>query len=277
MTLLLLAAALAAAPPADLANLSDVEVLKLAEESWAATSAHAAQPGDPVFLQLARCYEELRRRGIDNPALNRNLGNAYLFTGDVPRAILAYRRGLREAPADRGLQGGLAFARSQVAYPSDSTLGRPPVQNRPPWLPRLATGWYLTLALLLHTLGWVLAARWWMTRRMWPLTGAIACFITAAVFLTALVAEELRARDLQTRPVVVITDDGVLLRAGNGLRYPAAYETPLSRGVEARLLFTRGDWLQIELSGGEVGWVPREYALTDDVPDLGALPVLPLQ
>jgi uncharacterized protein YgiM (DUF1202 family) len=112
---------------------------------------------------------------------------------------------------------------------------------------------------------------------MWPLTGAIACFITAAVFLTALVAEELRARDLQTRPVVVITDDGVLLRAGNGLRYPAAYETPLSRGVEARLLFTRGDWLQIELSGGEVGWVPREYALTDDVPDLGALPVLPLQ
>jgi hypothetical protein len=277
MRLLLLAAALAVAPPAELADLSDAEVLNLAEESWKTTSAQAVQPGDPVFGQLARCYEELRRRGIDNSALNRNLGNAYLLAGDVPRAILAYRRGLREAPADRSLQEGLAFARSQVAYPADSTLGRPPVQNRPPWLPRLATGWYLTLAILLHTLGWLLAARWWMNRRMWPLTGAIACFVTAALCLTALIAEELRARDLQTRPVVVITDDGVLLRAGNGLRYPAAYETPLARGVEARLLFTRGDWLQIELSGGEVGWVLREYALTDDVPDLGAPPLGPLQ
>jgi len=55
----------------------------------------------------------------------------------------------------------------------------------------------------------------------------------------------------------------VMLRTGNGLRYPPRYETPLNRGVEARLLFTRGDWLQIEFAGGEVGWVPREYALVD--------------
>jgi hypothetical protein len=37
-----------------------------------------------------------------------------------------------------------------------------------------------------------------------------------------------------------------------------------NRGVEARLLFARGDWLQIELAGGEVGWVPRRLVLVDE-------------
>jgi len=50
---------------------------------------------------------------------------------------------------------------------------------------------------------------------------------------------------------------GFLLRTGNGLSYPPRYETPLNQGVEARLLHARGAWLQIELSGGEVGWGPR--------------------
>jgi hypothetical protein len=68
----------------------------------------------------------------------------------------------------------------------------------------------------------------------------------------------------QQHPLVVIADDGVLLRKGNGLSYPPRYETPLNRGVEARLLVSRGDWLQIELEGGEIGWVPREYARVDN-------------
>ena len=53
-------------------------------------------------------------------------------------------------------------------------------------------------------------------------------------------------------------------RKGDGLAFPPRYGAPLNRGVEARLLFERGDWLQIELSGGEVGWVPRAYALVDE-------------
>jgi len=62
---------------------------------------------------------------------------------------------------------------------------------------------------------------------------------------------------------VVITADGVPLREGNGVAYPARYDAPLNRGVEARLLFVRGDWLQIELAGGEVGWVPGASTVSD--------------
>src|SRR5262249_34338620 len=57
---------------------------------------------------------------------------------------------------------------------------------------------------------------------------------------------------------------GVRLRRGGGATSPPRYDTPLNRGVEARLLFARGDWLQVELAGGEVGWVPRRSVLIED-------------
>jgi hypothetical protein len=63
---------------------------------------------------------------------------------------------------------------------------------------------------------------------------------------------------------VVLSADRVPLRNGDGLTYPARYDgKTLNRGVEARLLLERGDWLHIELPGGESGWVPRGTVLLD--------------
>jgi hypothetical protein len=53
------------------------------------------------------------------------------------------------------------------------------------------------------------------------------------------------------------------LRRGDGVRFPPRYDTAIYRGVEGRLLFERGDWIQIELSAGEIGWVPRAAVLVD--------------
>jgi hypothetical protein len=248
--------------PAD----SDAQVLATAEMAF---QAGRARPDEPAgarasFFQAAEAYEELRRRGADNAALYSSLGNACALAGDLPRAVLSYRRGLRIAPSDRRLQEGLAFARSQVAYPPGSTLGRPPVDQRPPWLPRVPSAWYVACALVAHALGCVGLARWWITRRRRLLGLSAVAFLVALLLFAGLAAEEWRDADFANRPVVVVADDGVLLRSGNGLRYPPRSDTPLNRGVEARLLFVRGAWLQVELAGGEVGWVPREYALVDE-------------
>jgi hypothetical protein len=64
-------------------------------------------------------------------------------------------------------------------------------------------------------------------------------------------------------PLVVIAEDKTYLHKGNNTLYPRAYETPLNRGVEARLLQARDSWLQIELTGGQIGWAPRENARLD--------------
>jgi uncharacterized protein YgiM (DUF1202 family) len=100
--------------------------------------------------------------------------------------------------------------------------------------------------------------------RRGPFLGVgIAALAVAGLLAVGIAFEELYERDLTVRPLVVIAEDGVLLRKGNGEAYPRRYETPVNRGVEARLLFERDAWLQIELSGGETGWVLRKYALID--------------
>ena len=87
--------------------------------------------------------------------------------------------------------------------------------------------------------------------------------IVGALLLANITADEIRERNLDAQPLVVIARDDVLLRKGNGEGYPRRYDFPVNRGVEARVLFERGDWMQIELSGGETGWVPRGAVVID--------------
>jgi hypothetical protein len=64
------------------------------------------------------------------------------------------------------------------------------------------------------------------------------------------------------RPLVVVREDHLPLRKGNGPSYPTNPDLPvLSRGMEARRLYERGGWLQIQFAGGEVGWVEKSGVL----------------
>jgi hypothetical protein len=65
-------------------------------------------------------------------------------------------------------------------------------------------------------------------------------------------------------PVLVLTADEVL-RTGNGPSFPARIEAPLPRGAEVTELARRGGWVQVQLPGGAVGWVPesREERTTE--------------
>jgi hypothetical protein len=246
-------------------SVADAELLRQAREAFAegVRQRDDADQARRLFRRSADLFEELRRRGAANPALFRDQGNACLLADDVAGAILAYRRGLRLAPNDRALQQLLADAREQVVYAQPGTFARPPVALRPPWLPRLPVSVGLILTWTFYTLAWLGLARWWMLRRGRFLSLGLVALAVAMVLALAVGAEEMRERGATDRPLVVVADDGVLLRKGNGMAYPRRYELPVNRGVEARLLFERGDWVQIELSGGEVGWVPRAYVLID--------------
>jgi hypothetical protein len=246
-------------------NQSDVQILEQAEKAFqeGARLRADARKARPDFQKAARFYDELRQRGMSNPDLFRAQGNAYLLANDLPRAILAYRRGLRLAPADRELQAGLQYAREQVAYAESGGFGRPPLEHRPPWLPHALPQLRLSFAVFLYMLAWIALARWLMTRHGRALSAAGVAILAAAFPAASLALDDWENRREAQQPLVVIAKDGVLLRRGNGVAYPPCSQTPLNRGVEARLLFAKGDWLQIELAGGEVGWVPRASALLD--------------
>ena len=56
--------------------------------------------GEADFRDAARAWEAIRVRGVDTALLYRNLGHAYFLAGDLPRAVLCYRLGLRREPGD---------------------------------------------------------------------------------------------------------------------------------------------------------------------------------
>src|SRR5205085_5461195 len=141
-----------------------------------------------LFRRSADLFEALRQRGAANPALFRDQGNACLLADDLPGAILAYRRGLRLAPDDPALQRLLAAAREQVIYPQPGTFSRPPVESRPPWLPRLPLRAAVMVACAAHAAGWLGLTRWWMFRRGRWLSFALAAFgVTVLLALAAAV------------------------------------------------------------------------------------------
>lgn len=224
---------------------------------------------DPVgareqFRKAVEMYETLYRRGNLNPDLARNQGNAALLADDLAPAVLAYRRGLRLEPANNALQHGLALARERMSQRIEGNLGLPPIDQRPPWLPRVGfAAWSFALVLIGYSLGWLALARWRMTReRAWVGAGVVFLSLSLAVFLLVGLATLYEQRT-QNETLVVIASE-TPLRLGDGENYPLRYATSLPAGVEAKLLYRRGDWLQIELSGGQSGWVRRGAVLLDE-------------
>jgi hypothetical protein len=244
------------------AALPDAEVARRAEEAFERGLARRQQgeKSRALFEQAVDDFEELRRRGARNALLERNLGNAYLLAGDLPRAILAYRRGLRLAPGDRVLRANLARARERVVHLEGSGLGRPPEDHRPAWLPSAPRGLF-ALAVVAYGCLCACLTRWYMVRRRRWLVLGVAALVVAVLPTLALVVA---TRTESPRRVVVIAANGVLLRKGNGRAFPPRFDTPLARGVEATLLYQRDDWLQIELSGGEVGWAHADDAVVEE-------------
>jgi hypothetical protein len=241
-------------------TLSNEDLLNQAETAFAhgLRLREAGERGGTSFRQAAQAYEQLRSRGVRNPLIDRNLGNAYYLAGDLPQAILAYRRGLRRAPADPVLRDHLEQARAQVNFAEGSSTGRPRPSSRPGWLVALGPGWLFFLFTLTYSAGWICLVRWWMVRQ--------GRFLAAGVGLLVLAAATgwlLGDRPWRQEGTLVVARDGVLLRKGNGRSFPVWTDTPINRGVEARLLFRRDDWLQIELAGGEIGWVHAADVIED--------------
>lgn len=269
-----------AALPWPLSRLFDRENPGRTEAAWIVQEAEAAfrnesegriwqfglrperrYPGDH-FGYAAHYYDQLRGAGFGNAALYQNQANAYLLHGSLPEAILAYRRGLRHDPSHRRLQENLEYARSQVAYPTPET--RPPSPAWPPWLSFPSPDFVLLLALLAYALACVSLARWLMIRRGLLRTLLLGGLASALGLIAWLLLQQHWADP--ERPLVVVAAKEAAFRLGNGSNYFSYHpEVPyLPRGLEARRLHQRGDWLQLELASGHVGWIHRRDAIVDE-------------
>jgi hypothetical protein len=212
------------------------------------------------FARAADAYLQLHRAGVGSAALYRNLGDSAILADRWPEAIWAYHLGLRFDANESVMREHLAYARAKVLYPA-AGQGRPDSETWPTWLHRptlleLFIAFALTYALACFA---GLGAWHWRSSRFIVLTLAlvfVAFLCGAGMWFEA----EKQSGD-RAAPLVVIASNAPFYR-GNGSSYPQHAAVPiLPRGLEARLVHRRGAWLQIRLSTGEIGWLPRSQVL----------------
>src|SRR5205807_1177297 len=121
----------------------------------------------------------------------------------------------------------------------------------PAWLYRPSAFQVLVVALLLYSISCLAFTRWWMTRRRALLVRATIVLALAAIVGGYWLYMESVSEWREQHPLVVVRQERTPLRKGNGPTYPVNPDLSfLSRGMEARRLHERGEWLQIRFASG---------------------------
>ena len=239
-----------------------VETLAAAETAFAEGVAlrNDEAKARPAFARAAAGYDVLWNQGFRTPELALNRSRAHRLAGNLPKSIVALHEGLAVTRFARSLQVELEDARAAVQFPSDGELAQCKPQPYAGVSTRMsaADAWFLAGAL------WLLAcaglARFVMTRNaLWiVVVGLGTTGLTALGVLWVLDARD-RARD-EALPLLIVSDD-VTLRRGNASAFSARFDSVLPKGAEVRALTRRGGWVQVQLPGNAIGWLPETAVL----------------
>lgn len=208
-----------------------------------------AKAARPQFIEAAKGYDAEWQAGDHSPALATNRSRAHALAGDLPGAILAARSGLKETPYDVDLTAQLERLRNSVVYPADTH------PERASGLRTRLSPWDLFAAAAAGVLAVVVGvARLFTTRDRW----AIPAMIGGGVLLALVAAAGWQLhREAAAEPEVLVVFRPTVLRKGNGDTYDPRLDAPLPRGAEVAVRLRRGGWVQVELPGGVVGWLPE--------------------
>jgi tetratricopeptide (TPR) repeat protein len=202
------------------------------------------------FPEAAGAYEALAAGGVNNASLWFNLGNAAYKSGQIGRAIVAYRMAERMTPRDPALRANLQFVRGKV-YSDERT-------RIPTWKAaiRVATlnEWTTLTAMLFWAWCAVLMTRE-ITRRRYTktlLAGSGLLLFTGA-------ATAIAASDLGAGSEAVVVAKEVTARFGPLDESQAAFQ--LRDGAEIIVCDAKGGWLQVRDAEKRMGWMRRDEAV----------------
>jgi len=206
--------------------------------------------GTKEFQEAASHLLEIQRERCLTTEELLLLGDAFFLAGDSPRAILSYHRILTDEPANGRAQDRLNWVRAMTGS------REAPEQERRRW----SVGEIFPLFAMGYTLLWIGMAIGWhhpgrFLYRAILVGGFCLCLALACLLLLSSRSE--------SRPTVVMAQDQVLLRQGNGPLFPVLRHDPCPRGQEAILLAEQDGWLKIVLPTGESGWVASDAVVME--------------
>jgi len=204
------------------------------------------------FADAATTYKQILQSGAVSPALYFNYGNAEFKSGNLGRAIAAYRQAAQLTPRDAEVQANLEFARNQV---QDPTLRESRWSRSAGWLGMLTLNEWTELAV----------AAFWLTFALLvarqirpPLKTALGGFTRGAVVVAILSCACLgvNAAIHFSKQTAVVVAQAATARSGP---FDEAQSTfTVHDGAELAVLDHRDNWLQVTDGSGRIGWLQRQ-------------------
>lgn len=209
------------------------------------------------FEQALDLYGQILSMGYESGELHYNLGNCYFKLGRIGSAILFYEKARRLLPSDDDVQANLELARSKI---TDEITPMPEF-----WLISAIrwTAYLLPLAWLLAGilgLAWgvcgalitrLLSRRDMQRRRL--ARAAVALTLLLAVFAGAATVQYV---DTYHRSEAIIMADEVRVVSAPGGGGTDLFS--LHEGTKVRVDQQQGEWLEIILADGNVGWIQKD-------------------
>lgn len=188
-----------------------------------------------------------------------NIGNCWSKLGDVPHAILYYERALRLAPGAEDIQANLDIERTKVV---DRVNELPGFALSSVWdklqggsdVDQWARRSLWACLLMAVAAGASLFVHQRMAKRSLLVFAGIALLATAASAALAVY----RVEQVRSREEAIIMQPKV-----DVLSEPRVGASPafvLHQGTKVRILKDQGDWCEVKLPSGTVGWMPAKAA-----------------
>jgi hypothetical protein len=210
------------------------------------------EEAEASFRRAAERFAFVVRDGLVNGPVLYNLGNAHLQSGDVGRAIAAYRRAEQLMPGDDRLQANLAYARSLCRSRIESAGQRQLLDALLTWHTALTLTTRMTMGVIAWGGFWGLLAIS-LGRRIPGGRSLAAALLVLWIALGVSVISDVSGTGGGRYGVLV--EDDVSVRKGGGLGYELQFAEPLHAGVELVVKGDRDEWLEVELPNGRAGWV----------------------
>ncbi|WP_321492009.1 BatD family protein [uncultured Desulfobacter sp.] len=205
------------------------------------------------YADAAAQFESIAQNEVNNPDLFYNIGNAYLKSKDLGRAILWYERAKKLAPSDPDLKFNLDYAQSLLKDKKESGFSFSSILYF--WQGLVSLKWlqYASISLSFGFFIWatVQKAR---GRQIFSGTGILFFFL----FVCTTMASGLEYNRINANVKAVIVADQADIRSGTMDNATLLFD--LHAGTRVQVLEKKDNYIKIRFAKDKVGWVACKNA-----------------
>lgn len=202
-------------------------------------------------------YQRIIQTGYESAELYFNLGNAYFKTNDIPSAILYFEKAKKLNPNDNDINFNLNVANTQIV---DKIEPVPELFFKQWWrsiynIFKADTWAIISVAgfiLFFVLLAFYLLSKYTIIRKSAFYSGLIVLFLTLFTFTIAFQKYNI----LKHQKEAIVFTPTITVKSSPNQNSVDLFV--IHEGAKVKILETIGNWCEIKIANGSVGWLPAE-------------------